>query len=133
MELEPVGMPGHFLVGCYSEVEPFYIDAFEQGAFRSASELVLALRAQGIEPSLGDLAPSPVREVLARCCRNLVNHYAAAGDEAKARMFESFVTEFEAARSGDTPVAVVGRGRGGFGDRSFAAPWGCAGEGFLPR
>jgi regulator of sirC expression with transglutaminase-like and TPR domain len=97
MELEPVGMPGHFLVGCYSEAEPFYIDAFEQGAFRGAAELVLALRAQGIEPSLGDLAPSPVREVLARCCRNLVNHYAAAGDEGRASMFESFLAEFEAA------------------------------------
>lgn len=102
MELEPVGMPGHFLVGCYSETEPFYIDAFEQGAFRSAQELVLALRAQGIEPSLGDLAPSPVREVLSRCCRNLVNHYAAAGDEARSRLFESFVAEFEAAYERNT-------------------------------
>lgn len=102
LELEPVGMPGHFLVGCFSGAEPFYVDAFEQGAFRSAAELVLTLRAQGIEPNLGDLAPSPVREVLARCCRNLASHYKAAGDEARSRLFESFVLEFDAAYERNT-------------------------------
>ncbi len=95
--LEPVGMPGHFVVGCFTEEPAFFIDAFEQGAFRTPAELLLQLRAQGIEPSLGDLAPAPVREVLARCCRNLVNHYTAAGDEAHARLFASFVAEFDAA------------------------------------
>ncbi|MCX6937695.1 MAG: transglutaminase-like domain-containing protein [Verrucomicrobia bacterium] len=95
--LEPVGMPGHFVVGCFTEEPTFFIDAFEQGAFRTPAELLLQLRAQGIEPSLGDLAPAPVREVLARCCRNLVNHYTAAGDESHARLFASFVAEFDAA------------------------------------
>ncbi len=97
LELEPVGMPGHFLVGCFVDEEPFFIDAFEQGAFRSIAEVLSVLRAQGAQPSLADVAPTPVREVLARCCRNLVNHYAAAGDEGKARLFASFVSEFEAA------------------------------------
>ncbi|MEY4487689.1 MAG: hypothetical protein RIQ79_197 [Verrucomicrobiota bacterium] len=102
LELEPVGLPGHFMVGCYSENTPFYIDAFEQGAFRSPGEVVLFLRAQGLEPSIGDLAPSPVREVLCRCCRNLANHYAAAGDERRAVMFTDFVGEFEAAYERNT-------------------------------
>lgn len=97
VELEPVGMPGHFLVGCFTEPEPFYIDAFEQGAFRSAPELRLFLRAQGVPPSPGDLAPSPVREVLARCCRNLARHYAEAGDADRSRLFDGFIAEFEAA------------------------------------
>jgi regulator of sirC expression with transglutaminase-like and TPR domain len=97
MSLEPVAMPGHFVVGCFTEAPAFFIDAFEQGAFRTPSELLLQLRLQGIEPSLGDLAPAPVREVLTRCCRNLVNHYRAAGDEAHARLFASFVAEFDAA------------------------------------
>lgn len=97
LELEPVGMPGHFLVGCFSEGQPFFVDAFEQGAFRGTAELLLLLRSQGLEPSIADLAPTPVREVLARCCRNLVNHYAAAGDERRSLLFHSFAAEFEAA------------------------------------
>ena len=95
--VEPVGIPGHFMVGCFTEEPAFFIDAYEQGAFRTPGELLLQLRAQGIEPSLGDLAPAPVREVLARCCRNLVHHYKAAGDEAHSRLFASFVAEFDAA------------------------------------
>lgn len=102
LELEPVGMPGHFLVGCFTEGEPFFIDAFEQGAFRTAAELTEALRDQGHEPSLADLSPAPVREVLARCCRNLVHHYSAAGDLARSSLFESFVAEFEAAYERNT-------------------------------
>ena len=42
-------------------------------------------------------APAPVREVLARCCRNLAAHYAAAGETQRARMFEGFVDEFDSA------------------------------------
>ncbi len=102
LELEPVGLPGHFMVGCYSDGAPFYIDAFEQGAFRTPGEVVQFLRAQGMEPSIGDLAPSPVREVLCRCCRNLANHCAAAGDERRAVMFADFVGEFEAAYERNT-------------------------------
>lgn len=97
LELEPVGLPGHFMVGCYAEHTPFFIDAFEQGAFRTPGEVMVFLRTQGLEPALGDLAPTPVREVLCRCCRNLANHYAAGGDERRAVMFAGFVTEFEAA------------------------------------
>jgi regulator of sirC expression with transglutaminase-like and TPR domain len=97
LQLEPVCMPGHFVVGCFSEEPAFFIDAFEQGAFRTPGDLLLQLRVQGIEPSLGDLAPAPVREVLARCCRNLVHHYTVAGDEPHARLFASFVAEFDAA------------------------------------
>ena len=97
LELEPVGMPGHFLVGCFTEAQPFFIDAFEQGAFRTPAELLLLLRAQGLEPTVADLAPTPVREVLARCCRNLVSHYAACGDEDRSLLFSGFAGEFEAA------------------------------------
>lgn len=97
LELEPIGMPGHFLVGCFTDSAPFFIDAFEQGAFRTVAELTASLRDQDHEPTIADLAPAPVREVLARCCRNLVNHYAAVGDLARSALFESFVAEFETA------------------------------------
>ena len=32
LELEPVGLPGHFLVGCFSDGLPFFIDAFGAGS-----------------------------------------------------------------------------------------------------
>jgi regulator of sirC expression with transglutaminase-like and TPR domain len=95
LSLEPVGLPGHFLLGCYLEDAPFFIDAFDQGAFRTGEEVFAALRASHIAPRVTDLAPTPVREVLCRACRNLVNHYAATGDAEHARLFAEFVEEFE--------------------------------------
>jgi regulator of sirC expression with transglutaminase-like and TPR domain len=95
LELEPVGMPGHFLVGCFLEATPFFIDPFDKGLFRDADEIFDLLRASRVEPKITDLAPSPVREVLCRCCRNLVNHYHAAGDPVRAQLFAGFVEEFQ--------------------------------------
>lgn len=102
VELDPVGLPGHFLVGCFTEGTPFFIDAFERGAFRTQGELMLYLRARGFDPCPADLAPTPVREVLARCCRNLVAHYAASGHHHRARMFEAFLGEFDASYERNT-------------------------------
>jgi regulator of sirC expression with transglutaminase-like and TPR domain len=95
LELEPVGLPGHFVVGCYQDDSPFFIDTFDGGIFRSADEIFASLRANNIVPKTSDVAPTPVREVLCRSCRNLVNHYHAAGDEERSRMFAGFVEEFE--------------------------------------
>ena len=97
VDLEPVGLPGHFVIGCYLEDAPFFVDPFEQGVFRSVEDLFTLLKLQHIEPRATDLAPTPVREVLCRCCRNLVNHYRAAGDEPRAELFNGFVEDFEAA------------------------------------
>ncbi len=95
LSLEPVGLPGHFLVGCFAEVEPFYIDPFNAGRLLSAGEAVIMVRKQSLHPTLADLAPTPIREVLCRCCRNLVNHYTVANDHERARLFAEFVAEFE--------------------------------------
>ena len=95
IDLEPVGLPGHFMVGCYLEDAPLYIDPFEQGAFRSPEEVFAFLKSGSHQPKISDLAPATVREVLCRSCRNLVNHYTAAGDADHARLFASFVEEFE--------------------------------------
>jgi regulator of sirC expression with transglutaminase-like and TPR domain len=97
LELEPVGLPGHFVVGSYRERPPFFIDPFEQGIFRTREEIYALLRARQIVPRASDLAPTPVREVLCRSCRNLASHYAAAGDTVRAQLFASFIEEFEAA------------------------------------
>jgi regulator of sirC expression with transglutaminase-like and TPR domain len=95
LSLEPVGLPGHFLLGCYREGAPFFIDAFHQGVLRTGEEVFAALGAGPLAPSVADLVPTPVREVLCRSCRNLVNHYAATGDAGHARLFAEFVFEFE--------------------------------------
>lgn len=93
--LEPVAPPGHFVVGCFLEEKPFYIDAFEGGVLRSAEDMCQRLISQQISVRVADLAPAPIREVLCRSCRNLVAHYAQAGDDARSRLFASFVDEFE--------------------------------------
>jgi len=95
IDLEPVAIPGHFMIGCYLEDAPLFIDPFEQGAFRSPEEVFAFVKAGPIAPKVSDLAPTTVREVLCRSCRNLVHHYTAAGDTDRAELFESFVEEFE--------------------------------------
>lgn len=96
LQLEPVGVPTHFLVGCFAEDAPFFIDPFHQGTLLSAGEVFTLLRGNNVIPQISDLAPTPVREVLCRCCRNLVSHYAAAGEAGKSQLFAGFVGEFEA-------------------------------------
>lgn len=95
LKLEPVGMPGQFMIGCYEDDTPFFIDAFNQGLFLSAEEVCTQLRENQHTPQLADLAPTPVREVLCRCCRNLANHCLAANEPRHAQLFADFVAEFE--------------------------------------
>jgi regulator of sirC expression with transglutaminase-like and TPR domain len=95
LQLEPVALPGHFLVGCYEEAVPFFIDPFNAGSFLTAGEVYLLARQGNGHASIADLAPTPVREVLCRCCRNLANHYAAADQPDNAALFAGFVAEFE--------------------------------------
>ncbi|ACB73789.1 transglutaminase-like domain-containing protein [Opitutus terrae] len=96
LELEPVGLPGHFIVGCFTEKKPFFIDPFDGGIFLETDEVFALLRANKIVPKSTDLMPTPIREVLCRNCRNLVNHYKAGGDSDHAKLFASFVEEFDA-------------------------------------
>ena len=68
---------------------------FNAGIFLTAGEAFVLLRQNGGELSVSDLAPTPVREVLCRCCRNLVLHYTAASQPDHAALFADFVAEFE--------------------------------------
>jgi regulator of sirC expression with transglutaminase-like and TPR domain len=95
LQLEAVALPGHFMVGCYEESVPFFIDPFNAGVFLAAGEVFRLLRQSSGQAAIADLAPTPVREVLCRCCRNLANHYSAAHDPGHARLFAGFVAEFE--------------------------------------
>jgi regulator of sirC expression with transglutaminase-like and TPR domain len=95
LQLEAVALPGHFMVGCYEESVPFFVDPFNAGVFLGAGEVFMLLRQNNGQASVADLAPTPIREVLCRCCRNLANHYRAVHDLAHAKLFAGFVAEFE--------------------------------------
>ena len=97
LTLEPVALLDGFVVGCFLEDAPFFVDVSEQGALRTRADLFHLLRRHAIEPKASDLAPTPVREVLCDCCRNVARRYAAAHDETRALLFAGFVDEFEAA------------------------------------
>lgn len=91
LELEPVGAPGRFLVGCFSDPEPFFIDPFERGLVRTAREVRENLLGGMDHPGEIDyLAPCTTRDVLLRCCRNLVHAYAHEKDPGHARLFSEF-------------------------------------------
>ncbi len=95
LELDPIGMPGRFLIGCYLEPDPFYIDAFERGTIRTESEVREILRSNQIFPENVYLMPTTTPEILCRCCRNLVRQYQSKNHPAWAKIFASFVREFE--------------------------------------
>lgn len=94
-ELDPIAYPGHFLVGSFEDELPFYIDTFRRGKFISPNELLDYSNGYLSLSQLGNLAPAPIREVLCRCCRNLVEHYAASGQDSMSQLFASFVSDFE--------------------------------------
>jgi len=97
VELEPIGLPGRFMVGCFTDDEPFFIDAYERGLFRGEDDVREYYRRLEMPFDPMALMPTPVGEVLARCCRNLVNQYTASRDHTKAKLFAEFVHEFELA------------------------------------
>jgi regulator of sirC expression with transglutaminase-like and TPR domain len=101
LDLEPVALPGHFVVGCYLDDTPFFIDAFEGGMLRSAEDIIARLRRERVDLSLADLVPATTAEVLCRMCRNLVVHFAHAGDRERSVLFAGFVAAFEQAAEDD--------------------------------
>jgi hypothetical protein len=57
--------------------------------------VVAQLEARSVPFSETYLAPTPLREVLARCCRNLAHHFATTGNVSRGRLFAGFAAEFE--------------------------------------
>ncbi|MGF1484861.1 MAG: transglutaminase-like domain-containing protein [Opitutales bacterium] len=95
LDLEPISLPGRFMVGCWLDREPFYIDCYEHGVFRAAEDLREIFQDNGYPLSDDDLRPSPVGDVLQRACRNLVNQFRERGDFRRAAQYELFVHEFD--------------------------------------
>jgi len=95
IDLEPIALPGHFLVGSFNGSEPLYVDPFERGRFRNVGELRGLLLRRNISPEFYHMVPAPVGEVLCRVCRNLVLHFEARKQARWADRFRKFVREFE--------------------------------------
>lgn len=95
LQLEPIALPGHFLVGCFTDDEPFYVDAYMRGAIRTQDDLENYLYQHHIAPRADFFKPAPTGEVLCRFCRNLANQYAREHNEERARFFMGFVRAFE--------------------------------------
>ena len=94
-ELDPIGTPGRFMVGCFVDKHPFYIDCWAGGRFLELEQMEDQLGVLPDEESGANLLPVTVADTLTRACRNLCRHYAQFEDEANSRLFLSFVQEFE--------------------------------------
>jgi regulator of sirC expression with transglutaminase-like and TPR domain len=94
-ELDPIGTPGRFMVGCFAERHPFYIDCWAGGRIMELEQMEDKLGVLPDEESGATLLPVTVAETLTRACRNLSRHYNSMNDSAKERLFTSFVHEFE--------------------------------------
>ena len=94
-DLEPIGLPGRFMVGCFSDDRPFYVDPWSGGRIYEVDQIEEYLGDYSIEDSGSALLPITVADTLARACRNLIHHYIKAEDPEKSGLFTTFVLEFE--------------------------------------
>jgi regulator of sirC expression with transglutaminase-like and TPR domain len=95
LPLQPVGLPGRFMVGVFRGKEPLYIDCYEGGAFRTRAEVQLMLLDNQLPADEAFLGPVTVAQTLARCCRNLVSQCEAQGDDRSSRLHLGFVRALE--------------------------------------
>ena len=95
LELDPIGLPGRFMVGCFAEERPFYIDAWSGGKILELEQMENFLEHSSIEDSGSALLPVTVAETLCRGCRNLVYHFQLSKNPEKSSLFDEFVKEFE--------------------------------------
>lgn len=95
LQLESVQLPGYFIVGCFVEKMPFFINPFNNGAFLSAKKLQKLLSEQNVQLTPRMLFPISLGEMLSECCCRLATQYQARGVEKYAKLFERFAQEFE--------------------------------------
>ncbi len=93
--LEPIGAPGRFLLAHLDDRDPFYLDPFDRGRFRTEEEVRQMLLSRDVEDGSCYLLPAPVGEVLCRFCRNLVHQYTMQGQRDRADLFRGFICAFE--------------------------------------
>ena len=83
------------MVGVFRGREPFYVDCYEGGAFRTQAEVRLLLLDNQLPADEAFLRPVTTRQTLARCARNLVSQFEAQGDDRSSRLFLTFVHAME--------------------------------------
>ena len=87
-DLEPIGIPGRFMLGCFSEKIPFYIDIWSGGKFYEVEQMESFLGNFSSDESGSYLLPVTVGETLTRGCRNLVQQYIKSGDSKNLNCFK---------------------------------------------
>jgi regulator of sirC expression with transglutaminase-like and TPR domain len=95
LEVVPIAIPGHFLVGCFLDGEPFYLDAYNRGRLIGHEDLREYLTRLRVHYDPQWLSPATASEVLCRVCRNLSHHFYLKNSPRNARIFSTFVKEFE--------------------------------------
>ena len=95
LPVEPVGLPGRFMVGVFTGRAPFYIDCYQGGTFRTRAEVQLLLLDNHLPAEENFLQPVTVAQTIARCCRNLVSQLEAHGNDRGSRQFVGFVHALE--------------------------------------
>lgn len=95
LPVEPVGLPGRFMVGVFRGKDPLYIDCYEGGAFRTRAEVQLLLLDNQLPADEAFLQPVTALQTIARCCRNLVSQFEAQGDDRSSRLFVGIVHALE--------------------------------------
>jgi regulator of sirC expression with transglutaminase-like and TPR domain len=95
LPVEPVGLPGRFMVGVFTGRAPFYIDCYQGGTFRTRAEVQLLLLDNHLPADENFLQPVTVMQTIARCCRNLVSQLEAHGNDHGSRQFVGFVHALE--------------------------------------
>ena len=105
MDLEGVGMPGHFLVRVKSGPEDILVDPFHRGIFLSEQEC-----ARRLQKIVGDtvawdkryVAGVSGRELITRILRNLGAIYAAANDYERVSRVDEWINALQVPPTGVT-------------------------------
>ena len=85
--IEPISSPGHFVIGCFDEQAPFYIDPFERGKFLTAGQMLKRVEAITLAPNIGHLAPASTHETLAGSAETSLNTTLDNRDSSMAELF----------------------------------------------
>ena len=94
LQLEPIGLPGHFLVGCFEDDEPFYIDVFARGKILNREAIENYLESHAIPVDEAYFYPLTCGQILTRCCRNLAHQFSRSQEPELEALYDGFVRAF---------------------------------------
>ena len=107
MDLEGVGMPGHFLVRVKSGQEDILVDPFHRGIIVSEQECAKRLQQIVGETVAWDkryVAGVSDRELITRILRNLRAIYAAVNDHGRVSRVEEWINALQVPPTGVTSL-----------------------------